>query len=117
MSSNGSPGATGGGDCSPPFSPAKKLILRLYVAGAGPNSVRALANLDALSRAYGRDCFEIEIVDVLVQPQRALRDHVLVTPTLVKLDPPPVVQIAGDLSERQRVEYALGLGADSSSWS
>jgi circadian clock protein KaiB len=81
----------------------------LYIAGRGPNSVRALANLDALVLAYGRNCFEVEIVDVLVEPQRALRDHVLVTPTLVKLAPLPTVQIAGDLSDGHRVVYALGL--------
>lgn len=89
--------------------PDSILVLRLYVAGRGPNSVRAMANLDALVRAVGREHFEIEIVDILVEPQRALQDHVLVTPTLVKLAPLPAVQIAGDLSNGYRVVYALGL--------
>ncbi|HSJ55096.1 MAG TPA: circadian clock KaiB family protein [Anaerolineae bacterium] len=99
MSSNGAP--TPGTDT--------RLVLRLYIAGRGPNSVRAMANLDGLAETYGRDGFEIEIVDVLAEPQRALRDHVLVTPTLVKLAPPPTIQIAGDLSEGYRVIHALGL--------
>ncbi len=86
-----------------------KCTLILYIAGRGPNSVRAIANLNALVQAYGQECFEVEFVDVLVEPQRALRDHVLVTPTLVKLAPPPSVQIAGDLSDAYRVVYALGL--------
>lgn len=85
------------------------LVLRLYVAGRGPNSMRAMANLDALVKAVGREHFEIEIVDVLMDPERALQDHVLVTPTLVKLAPLPMVQVAGDLSNVYRVVYALGL--------
>jgi circadian clock protein KaiB len=89
--------------------PETILVLRLYIAGRGPNSVRAMANLDALVTAVGREYFEVEIVDVLIEPERALQDHVLVTPTLVKLAPLPTVQIAGDLSNGYRVVYALGL--------
>ena len=97
--------------------PCKKgsFILCLYIAGSGPNSLRALANLETLIQSYGRDCFEIEIVNVLAEPQRALRDHILVTPTLVKLAPLPPIQIAGDLSDGSRVVYALGLDPASSS--
>jgi hypothetical protein len=68
-----------------------------------------MANLDTLARAYGRDSFEIEIVDALIEPQRAVRAHALVTPTPVKLAPPPTVRIAGDLSARPRVVCALSL--------
>ena len=109
MSSDGPPGTARDDNGAARPSLDKRLVLRLYIAGRGPNSVRALANLDALAQDYGRDGFEIEVVDVLVEPLRALRDHVLVTPTLVKLAPPPKVQIAGDLSEGYRVVYALGL--------
>jgi circadian clock protein KaiB len=109
VSSNPPPGRVRDEKRKTPPGALEMLYLRLYIAGRGPNSVRAIANLDALAQAYGRGCFEIEIVDVLVEPQRALQDHVLVTPTLVKLAPPPTVQIAGDLSQAYRVVYALGL--------
>lgn len=89
--------------------PERILVLRLYVAGRGPNSMRAMANLDALVKAVGRENFEIEIVDVLMEPERALQDHVLVTPTLIKLASLPMIQVAGDLSNLYRVVYALGL--------
>jgi circadian clock protein KaiB len=86
-----------------------RIKLRLYVAGHAPNSARALTNLETICEEYGKDRFEIEIVDVLDDPLRALEDRVLVTPTLIKMAPPPAIQIAGDLSRRYDVLHALGL--------
>jgi circadian clock protein KaiB len=83
---------------------------RLYVAGNTPNSTQAIANLTALCRAHLRDRHEIEVVDVFRQPQRALVDRILMTPTLVKLAPSPERRIVGTLSQTQPVLQALGLG-------
>ena len=83
--------------------------LRLYIAGHAPNSARALTNLEPICEEYGKDRFEIDVIDVLDDPLRALEDRVLVTPTLIKLSPEPVIQIAGDLSRRYDVLHALGL--------
>ena len=90
-------------------TPGQILHLRLYIADRSPNSERALANLEAICR----DCLDVgtyrlEVVDILADPLRAVRDKILVTPTLAKLSVPPVL-ILGDLSERDRVLAALGL--------
>ena len=82
---------------------------RLYVANETPNSVRAIANLQAICQQYLRDRCKIEMVDILQEPLRALSEGVLVTPTLVRLSPPPVRTIVGDLSETATVLRALGL--------
>ncbi|HEU5070910.1 MAG TPA: circadian clock KaiB family protein [Verrucomicrobiae bacterium] len=82
---------------------------RLYVVGDAPNSTQAIANLDALCRAYLPDRHRIEIVDVLREPARALADEVLLTPTLVKLAPAPKRKIIGNLSETATVLQVLGL--------
>ena len=86
----------------------RKHSFRLYVAGQSANSVRALANLRALCETYFPDAYRIELVDVLKEPARALGSGVIVTPTLLKLEPPPVVRILGDLSETSAVLSALG---------
>lgn len=83
---------------------------RLYVAGDAQNSVQALANLKALCLAHLPDRHEIEIVDVLREPKRALVDSVFMTPTLVKLGPAPCRKIVGSLSKTEPVLEALGLG-------
>ncbi|MEO8754331.1 MAG: circadian clock KaiB family protein [Casimicrobiaceae bacterium] len=82
---------------------------RLYVAGDAQNSVQALANLKALCRVHLRDRHDIEVVDVFLEPKRALQDGILMTPTLVKLHPLPAKRIIGTLSNAQPVLRALGL--------
>lgn len=85
------------------------LMLRLYVAGDAPNSMEARANLAALLRGQAEDRYRLEIVDFLREPQRAISDGVLVTPTLVKLAPQPSQKIIGTLRERLKVMAVLGI--------
>jgi circadian clock protein KaiB len=82
---------------------------RLYVAGDSPNSTLALSNLKALCGKHLAERHEIEVVDVLREPKRALDDGILLTPTLVKLSPPPVRKIIGNLNQLQSVLLALNL--------
>jgi circadian clock protein KaiB len=83
------------------------LRLRLYIAGNAPNSLRAIANVKAICGEHFASRNELEIVDVLDQPRRALADGVIVTPTLLKLSPPPVQRVIGDLSDTNQVLVTL----------
>jgi circadian clock protein KaiB len=82
---------------------------RLYVAGDAQNSTQAIANLAALCRTHLQDRHEIEVVDVLRDPMRALDDSILMTPTLLKLAPDPTRRLVGTLSQTRPVLEALGL--------
>jgi len=85
------------------------LILRLYIAGNAPNSAAAKANLEAIcNRSLDSRESEVEIIDILEEPLRALEDGVLVTPTLRKITSPPV-SIVGSLNDHDAVKQALGL--------
>jgi circadian clock protein KaiB len=84
---------------------------RLYIAGDASNSAQALANLNALCEEYLPKRHEIEVVDVLLEPERALVDGVLLTPMLLKCSPGPVRKIVGNLSRRDTVLQTLGLPA------
>ena len=86
-----------------------RLVLRLYVAGSAPNSARAHANLLALLERAGSRDHRLEVVDCIQEPQRALQDGVLVTPTLLKLAPGPSETIIGTLSDARQVALTLGL--------
>jgi circadian clock protein KaiB len=85
------------------------LSVRLYVAGDAPNSTLARENLRGLLARHPALKIVVEIVDCLREPQRALRDGVLVTPTLVRVEPAPRRTIVGTLSDAVRVAAALGL--------
>jgi circadian clock protein KaiB len=84
---------------------------RLFVATGTLNSTQAVANLNALCHAYLAGRYEIEIVDVVREPKRALAEDIRMTPTLVKLSPTPIRKIVGTLSQTQRVLDTLGLVA------
>jgi circadian clock protein KaiB len=82
--------------------------LRLYVAGNAPNSLMAIANAKAIcNEHYGLEC-ELEIVDLMDEPLRALADEIVVTPTLLRLHPLPVRRVIGSLSDSAQVLIALG---------
>ena len=85
-----------------------RLQLRLYVAGGAPNSTLAESNLTSLLESNGIVDYDLEIIDCIKDPRRALGDGVLVTPTLVRFAPPPPQTIVGTLSDAARVGAALG---------
>ena len=88
---------------------AEALRLRLYVAGDSPNSVMAITNLRALLADLPSSSAGVEIIDILADPERCLRDGVLMTPMLLKLAPPPERRILGNLRDRWALLRFLGL--------
>jgi circadian clock protein KaiB len=87
----------------------KTYILKLYVAGNTPNSMRALKTLRNILETEFRGVYALKVIDVLKSPQLAEEDKILATPTLAKILPPPVRRIIGDLSDRDRVLIGLDL--------
>jgi len=83
--------------------------LRLYVAGNTPNSIAAFANLKDICENYMGGTYEIEVIDLLRNPQLAAGDQIIAVPTLVRRLPHPVKKIIGDLSNRERVLVGLEL--------
>ena len=94
---------------APGAATTKVVVMRLYIYGGAPNSLQAIANLEAICEQHLKDNYKLEIVDVFEQPRRALTDGVLVTPSLTKVSPRPGRQIIGNLSDKRSVLLALGL--------
>ena len=87
----------------------KTYVLKLYVAGNTPNSVRALKTLKTILEEDFQGIYALKVIDVLKNPQLAEEDKILATPTLSKVLPPPVRKIIGDLSDREKVLIGLDL--------
>lgn len=83
--------------------------LRLYVVNQTPNSVRAVDNLKRICETYLPGRYEIEVIDLLEQPQLAAGDEIVAVPTLVRRLPEPIRRIIGDLSDTHRVLVGLQL--------
>jgi circadian clock protein KaiB len=86
-----------------------KWVLRLYVAGQTPKCVTAFANLKKICAEYLDNRYEIQIIDLLENPQLARGDQIVAVPTLVRNLPEPVRKIIGDLSNTEKVLVGLDL--------
>ena len=83
--------------------------LKLYIAGQTPRSMAALSNLKKIVDEHLDGRYEIEVIDLLENPQLAKGDQILAVPTLVKDLPLPLRKIIGDLSNTERVLVGLDL--------
>ena len=83
--------------------------LRLYVAGQSKRSLAAIANLKRLCDEHLPGKYEIEVIDLMKNPQLAAGDQILAIPTLVRKLPEPIKKIIGDLSNTERALVGLDL--------
>lgn len=84
-------------------------VLRLYVAGMTPTSIRAFENLKKICEEHLQGAYKIEVIDLLERPKLASGDQIIAVPTLVRRLPTPVKKIIGDLSNTERVLVGLDL--------
>lgn len=84
-----------------------KYLLTLYVTGTSPRAKVAIENLNRICSQELDGRYELEIVDVLENPQRAEDERILATPTLIKQLPPPLRRVIGDLSDKEKVLLGL----------
>jgi circadian clock protein KaiB len=83
--------------------------LRLYVAGATANSIKALANLKTICEEHLKGRYNIEVIDLLKHPMLARGEMIIALPALVRKIPLPIRNIIGDLSNTEKVLIGLDL--------
>jgi circadian clock protein KaiB len=86
-----------------------KYVLKLYVMGQTPNSLRAIKNLESILSKELKGIYKLKIIDIQKNPKLAEDDKILATPTLTKSLPPPLRRIIGDLSDREKILVGLDL--------
>jgi circadian clock protein KaiB len=92
-----------------PTGIAAGLVLRLFVTGDSQRSIRAVEAVQSLCKELLPNAVQLEIIDVLEQPDLAETDKILATPTLIRRTPAPPRRLVGDLCEAERVIQLLGL--------
>ena len=83
--------------------------LRLYVAGQTPNSLTAFENLKKICMQHLEGRYQIEVIDLFLNPQLAKGDQIIAVPTLIRHLPTPVKKIIGNLSNTEKVLIGLDL--------
>jgi len=86
-----------------------KISLKLYITGKTPKSERAIANMQSVCKNELAGQYELVIIDVLERPQLAEDEKILATPTLIKVLPPPLARVIGDLSDTEKVLVGLNM--------
>ena len=84
-------------------------VLRLFIAGATPNSVRAVNNIRVLCETHLQGRYTLQIIDVYQDTALAQEEQIIALPLLIKKSPLPVRKLIGDLSQTEKVINALGL--------
>ena len=88
---------------------ANEFVLRLFITGATPNSIKAVANIKQICEDHIKDRYSLEIIDVYQQQDIAEREQLLALPLLIKKHPSPERRLIGDLSDTEKVLKGLGL--------
>jgi circadian clock protein KaiB len=84
-------------------------VFRLYVTGATSRSSRAISNA---RRIFDRDLpgqYDLQIVDIYLEPLKAKEYQIVAAPTLVKVLPGPARRVIGDLSDEAKLRKAFGM--------
>jgi circadian clock protein KaiB len=84
-------------------------VLRLYVAGTSPASVRATERIRSLCEQYLPGRYDLEVVDIYQLPALAKDEQIIATPTLIRHLPEPLRRFIGDLTKAENVIFGLDL--------
>ncbi len=84
-------------------------VLRLYVTGQTPRSLRAIENIRRICETHLKGRYDLEVVDIYQHPSLAQGERIIAAPTLVKSLPTPIRRFVGDLSDTERVLFGLDL--------
>jgi len=84
-------------------------ILRLYVTGSTPRSLKAIHNLKRICQEHLSDDYDLEVIDIYKNPDAARDEQIIAAPTLIKRLPEPLRRFVGDLSNKEKILVGLGL--------
>ena len=90
---------------------AEAWMLRLYVAGQTPRSLRAVDNIRRICERELNNRYTLEVIDLYQQPQLAGQENLVALPALIKRLPDPLRMVVGDMSNTDRVLVGLDLVA------
>jgi circadian clock protein KaiB len=89
----------------------ERYVLRLYVTGTTPKSMRAIENLKRICEEHLQGRYDLEVIDIYQKPALVIGEAIIAVPTLIKKLPLPLRRIIGDLSDTEHVLFGLDLKA------
>jgi circadian clock protein KaiB len=91
----------------PQWAPDQQFQFRFYMAGNTKFNQEIMEVIKKVMDQKIPGRYSLQIVDVLDEPEQAQEDGIMATPTLAKVDPPPIRKFFGRLISPERVLSAL----------
>ncbi len=95
-----------------PRARVERYVLELYVAGSTPRSMLAVRNIRRYCEKHLPGNYDLTVVDIYQRPDTAAQAQIIAAPTLIKLLPQPSRRAIGDMSNEEKVLFALNLAMD-----
>ena len=87
----------------------ERYVLRLYIAGTTPRSMRAIANARSICEEHLKGRYDLEVIDLSKHRALAVGEQIIAAPTLLKKLPLPRRLFIGDLSDTGSILLGLNL--------
>ena len=82
---------------------AEGYVLRLFISSENINAEQTLSNIHQLLERGLTSPYTLKVIDITKNPEQAVIDRVIITPTLIRTSPKPIRRIVGQLDDIQRV--------------
>jgi circadian clock protein KaiB len=80
-----------------------RILLRLYIVNSSGTNLDFITRLKSFISS-SKNTYSLEIIEILKNPEQTLLDHILASPTLIKVFPLPTKRIVGNAPISQMIE-------------
>ncbi len=87
----------------------KLYVLKLYITGSSPCSVKALRNILKICKENFPNKYSLEVIDLYKNPHLAKNDDIIASPTLLKKFPLPEQKYVGDMTDTDSILIGFGI--------
>lgn len=93
-------------------NPGSRIILKLFISGASPNSVRAINNIQKILEEHLKDRYTLSVIDIYQEKNIAQQEQIIALPLLIRKFPLPERRLIGDMSNTTKVLDYLEITKD-----
>ncbi|AMM51931.1 hypothetical protein TH61_13095 [Rufibacter sp. DG15C] len=86
-----------------------KYRIQLYISGETQTTIKAKGMMDSICTDHLKGDCDIEVIDILVDPEKAEEEGIMAIPTLIRKSPLPEIRLIGALTIKTRIITGLGI--------
>ena len=91
---------------------AVKYHLKLFLADITPKKQNAIDYFKEILGDRISSSYQLEIIDVLLHPEIATKEDILITPTLIRITPQPTTKLILDLANTKALAETVNIILD-----